>query len=60
MGMNAPAAVVHWGLLLITVPNLIVIGAIVVLFATALMLPFPHEGTPLREERSHEKHSSSL
>lgn len=58
--MNAPAAVLHWGLLLITVPNLIVIGAIIVLFAAALVLPFPHQGTPVQEEVSHEKHRSSL
>jgi hypothetical protein len=60
MGMNAPAAVVHWGLLLITIPNLIVFSAIALLFTAALLLPFPHERTPMHEERRNEKQSSGV
>jgi len=40
--MDSPATYFHWGFILISVPNLIVIGGMVVLFAIALVLPFPH------------------
>ncbi|HET9848864.1 MAG TPA: hypothetical protein VFR68_09960 [Candidatus Dormibacteraeota bacterium] len=50
MEMNAPAAIVHVGLLFITVPNLIVFGLIVVIFTAALALPFPHQAGSLEEE----------
>ena len=39
--MNNPAAYLHWGFILISVPNLILIGGMVVLFVAALLLPFP-------------------
>jgi hypothetical protein len=53
MEMNAPAAIVHLGLLFITVPNLIVLGLIVVVFAAALGLPFPHQAEQLEDEQAH-------
>jgi hypothetical protein len=40
--MDTPAAYFHWGFILISVPNLIVIGGMIVLFAIALIAPFPH------------------
>ena len=40
--MDAPATYFHWGFILISVPNLIVIGGMIVLFAVALVTPFPH------------------
>jgi hypothetical protein len=40
--MDNPASYLHWGFILISVPNLIVIAAMVVLFAIALIVPFPH------------------
>ncbi|HEY1420025.1 MAG TPA: hypothetical protein VGG90_04875 [Candidatus Dormibacteraeota bacterium] len=40
--MDTPTNYFHWGFILISVPNLIVIGGMVVLFAIALVLPFPH------------------
>ncbi len=40
--MDSPATYFHWGFILISVPNLIVIGGMVVLFAIALIAPFPH------------------
>jgi hypothetical protein len=40
--MDSPAAYLHWGFILISVPNLLVIGAMIVLFAIALVAPFPH------------------
>jgi hypothetical protein len=41
-GMDTPATYVHWGFILISVPNLLVIVGMVVLFAIALVVPFPH------------------
>jgi hypothetical protein len=40
--MDTPTTYVHWGFILISVPNLLVIGGMVVLFAIALFAPFPH------------------
>ncbi len=42
--MDSPAPYVHLGLVDISVPNLIVIGIMVLLFAAALLEPFPVEG----------------
>ena len=44
--MDAPAQYLHWGFILISIPNLIVIGVMVVLFLLALLAPFPshHDG----------------
>ncbi|MHB8589445.1 MAG: hypothetical protein ACYDA0_11405 [Candidatus Dormibacteraceae bacterium] len=39
--MDTPATYFHWGFILISVPNLLVIGGMVVLFAIALIAPFP-------------------
>jgi hypothetical protein len=33
---------VHWGVVQISLPNLLVIVAMLVLFGLALVLPFPH------------------
>ena len=40
--MDTPATYFHWGFILISLPNLIVIGGMIVLFAIALVAPFPH------------------
>jgi len=39
--MNQPAGYLHWAFILISYPNLILIGIMIVLFVTALLLPFP-------------------
>ena len=39
--MNAPATYFHWGFILISLPNLALIGTMVGLFVVALLLPFP-------------------
>ena len=39
--MDQPAPYVHWGFILISVPNLVLIGVMLLLFALALVLPFP-------------------
>ena len=40
--MDSPAHYFQWNFILISVPNLLVIGGMLVLFAIALVLPFPH------------------
>lgn len=39
--LNHPAHVVHWHFILISVPNIVVIAAMLVVFVLALLLPFP-------------------
>lgn len=48
--MDSPASYLHLGFILISVPNLLVIGAMIVLFAIALVAPFPNseEGDDVR------------
>jgi len=40
--MDSPATYFHWGFVLISFPNLVVIGGMIALFAIALITPFPH------------------
>ncbi len=40
--MEAPAHYFDWGFIHISYPNLLVIGLMIVLFAIALVAPFPH------------------
>lgn len=42
--MDSPATYFHWGFILISVPNLLVIIAMIILFAVAVVAPFPHGG----------------
>ncbi len=42
-GMNDPATYLHLGWLSISVPNLIVIVVMLVVFALAIVLPFPKD-----------------
>ena len=55
--LNQPGTYLHWSIFEISVANLVVIAVMVVIFAAALLLPFPHtrqlepavplaEGTP--------------
>ena len=39
--LNNPGHYVHWGVIQISVANLIVIGVMILLFVAALLLPFP-------------------
>ena len=43
--MDAPAGYLHLGFILISYPNLIVIGGMIVLFAIALLAPFHGVGS---------------
>ena len=42
--MDAPAPYIHWGFILISLPNFILICVMVLLFALALVAPFPAHG----------------
>jgi hypothetical protein len=42
--MDSPATYLHWGFILISWPNLVVVIGMLVLFAVALVAPFPHGG----------------
>ena len=39
--MNDPAPYVHWGFILISLPNLVLIAVMVLIFIAALLAPFP-------------------
>jgi len=41
--LNSPAHYLHWGWASISVPNLVVIVLMLVLFTLALLLPFPKD-----------------
>ncbi|MCX6427649.1 MAG: hypothetical protein NTU82_05845 [Actinobacteria bacterium] len=41
LSLNGPAKFITWGFISVSVPNLIMIGLIIVFFALALVLPFP-------------------
>lgn len=41
INLNHPGHYVHWGVIQISVANLVVIGVMIVLFVLALLLPFP-------------------
>lgn len=55
--MDQPAPYLHWGFILISLPNLGLIIFMVVLFALALWLPFPGRSRRRRayQEPEHER-----
>jgi len=44
VNLNHPGRYVHWGFIQLSVANLIVIGAMVVVFAAAILIPFRRHG----------------
>lgn len=53
--MDTPATYLSWGFILISIPNLLMIIGMIVLFILALLAPFPHGAEkPGAEERRHE------
>lgn len=42
VNLNHPGHYVHWGVIQLSVANLVVIGIMVVVFVAALLLPFPN------------------
>lgn len=49
--MDSPAGYLHWGFLVISIPNLALIAAMVLIFVAALLAPFPTEGRRRRGRR---------
>jgi hypothetical protein len=41
VNLNHPGHYLHWGVIQISLANLVVIGIMIVLFVVALLLPFP-------------------
>ncbi len=41
VNLNHPGHYLHWGVIQISVANLVVIAAMIVVFVAALLLPFP-------------------
>ena len=39
--MDTPAGYLHWGFILISIPNLLLIALMIVLFVLALVIPLP-------------------
>jgi hypothetical protein len=44
--MDGPAPYFQWGFIQISLPNLVVIGVMVLIFVLALVVPFPHHSGP--------------
>lgn len=40
--MDSPAHYITWGFIHLSIPNVAIIGAMVVIFVAALFTPFPH------------------
>lgn len=41
--LNGTGHYVHWGVVQVSVANLVVVGLMVLVFVAAVLLPFPHE-----------------
>ncbi len=41
--MDTPATYLHWGFILISLPNLLLIGLMIALFIVAIVVPLPGE-----------------
>jgi hypothetical protein len=53
--VDSPATYLSWGFILISIPNLLMIVGMILLFIVALVAPFPHGSEePGAEERRHE------
>jgi large-conductance mechanosensitive channel len=47
---EGPGKYIHWGVIQISVANLVIIGVMILLFILALVVPFPtHEEQPDKE-----------
>jgi hypothetical protein len=44
--MDGPAPYFQWGFVQISLPNLVVIGVMLLIFVLALVLPFPGHAAP--------------
>jgi hypothetical protein len=48
--MDSPAGYLHLGFIIISLPNLLVILGMILLFVVALVAPFPREGGGRRNQ----------
>ena len=46
VNLNHPGHYLHWGVIQVSVANLVVVALMVVVFVAALLLPFPKGGRP--------------
>ena len=53
--MSRHAYFLHWGVVQISLTNFVIIVLMLVIFALALVLPFPHGGDDTREEGRDER-----
>jgi hypothetical protein len=49
VNLNHHATYVHWHFIQLSLSNVIVIAVMFVVFALAILLPFPHASTPGRQ-----------
>jgi len=47
---EGPGKYIHWGVIQISMANLIIIGVMILLFILALVVPFPSHDEPPDEE----------
>jgi hypothetical protein len=52
VNLNNPGHYVHWGVIQISVANVIVIALMLVVLVLALLLPFPHHGKAATDARA--------
>ena len=48
--MDAPATYLHFGFILLSIPNLIILGIMIGVFLLALFAPFPGHGGSKRSD----------
>jgi len=53
--LSRHAYFLHWGVVQISLTNFVIIVLMLVIFALALVLPFPHGGDDTREEGRDER-----
>jgi hypothetical protein len=50
LALDAPATYLNWNFILISIPNLVVIGGMIVVFILALIAPFPGHAEVVERE----------
>jgi hypothetical protein len=52
--LDTPATYLSWNFILISVPNLLMIAGMIVVFVVALLAPFPSHGEVAEPEDGHD------
>ena len=52
--MDAPAQYLSWNFVLISIPNIVMIAGMIVVFLLALLAPFPHEESGQGQSDGHD------